>query len=568
MRRRTRYILILLVLVAGAVIIARRALRGPAVPNGSYLVLEVSGSYVEAPPQDILGRLLRRRGRTLIDLLTMIREAQVDKRIKGVIVRISTVEIGWAKAQDVRDALLDFKKSGKPLLALLEQEVSGRNKEYYLASAADRVYLSPDVTAPLTGLVAQFYFLGGVWDKLDIQMDVEKIAEYKTMGDMIANKEMTPAHREMANSLLDSINEQFISALARSRGLEPATVATLIDQAPVSPSDIEAAHLSDGTKFLQDIHDELGGAETPLVPMKDYEQVDPKALGLDTGPKIAVVYAVGVVTTGESGTTVQGQTMGSETVSQALKDATDDTDARAIIFRIDSPGGSALASDLVWRATQEARKQKPVVVSMSDVAGSGGYYIAAGASRIVAQPGTMTGSIGVVMARPNIRGLLARFGINTETISRGKFADLEDLTVPLTAESRQKLVAEMDHIYDVFVSRVSAGRNMTSERVNDIGRGRVWTGAQAKENGLVDELGGFTAAIQAAKQAAGIEATQEVELAFYPQPRTFIERVGELLSARISVAIPPPWQRVLYALVPPFHGGSLLTLARETIEIR
>ncbi|MFI5394727.1 MAG: signal peptide peptidase SppA [Candidatus Binatia bacterium] len=568
MRKRTRYILILLVLVAGGVMIARRALRGPVVPTGSYLILDVSGRYVEAPPQDILGRLLRRSERTLIDLLTTIREAHVDKRIKGVIIRISRLEIGWAKAQDVRDALLDFKKSGKPLLALLEHEVSGGNKEYYLASAADRVYLSPDVTAPLTGLVAEFYFLGGVWDKLDIQMDVEKIAEYKTMGDMIANKEMTSAHREMADSLLDSINEQFISALARSRGIEPATVVTLVDQAPVSPSDIEAAHLSDGTKFLQDIHDELGGDEAPLVLMKDYAQVDPKTLGLDTGPKIAVVYAVGTVTTGESSTTVQGQTVGSETVSQALKDAADDTDVRAIIFRIDSPGGSALASDLVWRATQDARKKKPVIVSMSDVAGSGGYYIAAGASRIVAQPGTMTGSIGVVMARPNIRGLLGRLGINTQTLSRGKFADLEDITTPLTADGRQKLVAEMNYIYDVFVNRVSVGRNMTPERVNEIGRGRVWTGAQAKGNGLVDELGGFAAAIQAAKQAAGIEATQEAELAFYPQPRTFIERISELLSTHVTVDLPPPWQRVLHALVPPFEGGSLLALARETVDIR
>lgn len=567
MRRRTRYILILLLLFVIAVVVARRALRGPTIPANSYLVLEIGGSYAEAPPQDILGRLLRRRARTLIDLLGMIRQAQVDKRLKGVLLKISSLDIGWAKAQDIRDALIDFKKTGKPLLALLQQE-AGRNKEYYIATAADRIYLSPAVTTPLNGMVAQFIFLGGVWNKLDIEMDVEKIAEYKTAGDTIAGKEMTPAHREMANSLLDSINGQFIAGLARARGLAPAAISALIDQAPVSPAEVEAVHLSDGTKHLQDIQAELGGSATPMVPMKDYAQVDPKTLGLDMGPRIAVVFAAGMVTTGESGTSIQGETMGADTVSQALKDAAEDPEARAIVFRIDSPGGSALASDVVWRATQEARKMKPVIVSMSDVAGSGGYYIAAGANRIIAQPGTLTGSIGVVMARPNIRGFLGRIGVSTETITRGKFADLDSTITPLTDDSRQKLVAEIDRIYEVFVSRVASGRKMPVERVKDIGRGRVWTGAQAKENGLVDDLGGFLAAILAAKEAAGIEADREVELSYYPQPKTFFERISEVLGTRTTVSVPPSWQYALRMLLLPFEDGSLLTLMPEMVQLQ
>lgn len=567
MRRRTRYILMLLILLAVAALLVRRAVRGPAIPANGYLVLEAGGSYAEAPPQDIVGRLLRRRARTLIDLVGMLREAQVDKRLKGVIVKISSLEIGWAKTQDIRDALLEFKKSGKPLLALLQQE-SGNNKEYYLATAADRIYLSPDVTTPLTGLASQFIFLGGVWDKLDIDMHVEKIGEYKTAGDAIANKEMTAAHREMANSLLDSINGQFVEGLARGRGLPPATIATLIDQALVSPAEFEAAHLSDGTKHLQDIHEELGKGDTPLVAMKDYAQVDPKSLGLGVGPKMAVVFAVGAIVTGEGGTSLQGETVGADTLSQALKEAADDSDARAIVLRIDSPGGSALASDVIWRATQEARAKKPVIVSMSDVAGSGGYYVAAGANRIVAQPATLTGSIGVVMARPDVRGLLGRLGINTQTISRGKYADLDAMTQPLTAEGRQKLLAAIDHIYRVFVSRVATGRQMTAERVNEIGRGRVWTGAQAKENGLIDELGGFLAAIQAAKEAAGIEATQEVELAYYPQPQGILDRVSAMMSGRALVEIPPAWQHALRQLLSPFQDGSVLTVMPEVIEVR
>lgn len=568
MRRLIRYLFILFVIVTIGSLIARRLLRAPTIKAGSYLLLEVGGNYSEGPPQDLIGSLLHRRERTLIDLITMIREAQVDQRIKGVILKVTSLEIGWAKIQDIRDALLDFKKSGKPLLALLQVEASGSNKEYYLASTAERVYMSPSVTAPLNGLAATFIFLGGVWEKLDIQMDVEKVREYKTFGDMLAYKEMTAAHREMANSLLDSLNTQFVTGIVQNRGLEADAVRALIDKCPVSPADYEAAHLSDGTRYLQDLHDEIGGDQTPLVEMKDYAEVDAQSLGLDVGPKIGVVYAVGGIVTGDSGTSIQGEMMGSDTVSRAINDAADDAAVRAIIFRVDSPGGSALASDLVWRATQQARKKKPLIVSMSDVAGSGGYYVAAGGSRIIAQPGTLTGSIGVVFARANIKGLLTRLGINTETITRAPFATLEDVTTPLTPEGRAKLVTEMDHIYDVFVDRVATGRNLTAERVNDIGRGRVWTGAQAKENGLVDELGGFMAATQAAKAAAGIDAKQEVELVFYPRHKSLLERIGEAISGGKSTDLPGAWQQVLRTVTTPFEDGSLLTLMHESIEIR
>jgi protease IV len=567
MRRRSRYILILLALVVVGGLVVRARLRRPTIPAGGYLVLEVGGGYLEAPPQDVLGRLLSRGERTLMDLLVMIRAAQRDERIKGLIVRVSVLDVGWAKVQDIRNALLEFKTSDKPLLALLENELSGANKEYYLASVADKIYLSPSGSTPLTGLAAQFLFLGGVWEKLDIQMDVEKVREYKTFGDMLANKKMTAAHREMANSLLDSIDAQFVDGVAAGRGLHAARVRALIDQCPISPREFEAAHLSDGTKYLQDLREELG-EDAPLVEMKDYAQVDAKSLGIGVGPKFGVVYAVGGVTTGEGGTGAQGQMLGADSVSRALNDAADDDDVRAIVFRIDSPGGSALASDLIWRATQQARKKKPVIVSMSDVAGSGGYYIAAGASKIVAQPATMTGSIGVVVARPNIHGLLGKLGITTESLGRGKFAQLQDITTPLDPEGRQKIIAEMNHIYDVFVDRVASGRSMTTARVNDIGRGRVWTGAQAKENGLIDEIGGFMTALRVAKEATGIEASQEVELVFYPKAKGLLARVGELLNARAAIELPPSWQAVLRTIASPFEDGTLLTLMPMTIDVR
>jgi protease-4 len=384
---------------------------------------------------------------------------------------------------------------------------------------------------------------------------------------MIANKEMTPAHREMADSLLDSINEHFIGTIAQARNLDAAKVQAIIDQCPTSVHELIEAGLADGAKYLEDLHEELGGDETPLVPMRDYASVSPESQRLGIGPRIAVVYAVGGIVAGESGSSVQGQTLGARTLSQALREAAEDEDIKAIVLRVDSPGGSALASDLVWRATQSVKKSKPVIVSMSDVAGSGGYYIAAGATRIVAQPTTLTGSIGVVFARPGIERLLNNLGVNTETITRGRFAGLDAATTPMTPEGRAKLIAEMQNIYDVFVRRVAEGRKLSLEDVDQIGRGRVWTGAQAKEKGLVDEIGGLQMALQAAKQAAGIDSAQEVKLVFYPRRQSLLERVSSALEARTVNSLPAPVGAVAARLGWLGEGGVLAHMP-QIIEIR
>lgn len=557
----------LLVLLVVSVFVIRSRTGANHIKPGSYLLLDVRGVYTEAPPPDLFGRLLGGGSSTILHLLSTIRCAKVDHRIAGMIVRVGSLDIGWGKAQEIRDALTDFKASNKPVIALLEHEATGSNLEYYVAVAADRVYLAPVVTAPLSGLSAQYTFLGGVWDKLDIEMTVEKVREYKTMGDMIAGKEMSAAHREMANSLLDSVNDQFVKGVAEGRKLDPLKVRSVIDTAPVSPHAFEELGLSDGTKYLQTLHDEQGGDQAPLLRMEDYN-VDPRDLGLGDGPKIAIVYGVGPVQMGSSKSTAQGQRMGADTVSQALQDAADDDDVRAILFRIDSPGGSALASDLIWRATRYARAKKPVVVSMSDVAGSGGYYVAAGATKIVAEPATLTGSIGVFMARPNLKKLLANMGIHTETLSRGKFAYLDDVTVPLEPEGRAKIIDELEHIYDEFVDRVAAGRSLTKAEVNAIGRGRVWTGEQAKEKKLVDELGGFRRALEVTKQEAGLDAKSEVQLVFYPGEEGLAERISDLFEARVQVTLPPAIQQLAERVTVPFEDGALLTMMGESIEIR
>lgn len=569
MRKRRRLALLLLVLIGLFFVLARMTSRGPTVEPGSYLLVDLRGGFPEAAPFDVVGRFFSPKGTSLLDLLLSLRNAARDERIAGVLLRVSRLDVGWGKAQEIRDAVAAFKKSGKPVVAVIEQEILASNKEYFVASAADRVHVSPVSSAPLVGLSAQFMFLGGLWDKLDVHMHVEQVREYKTMGDFLAGKQMTAAHREMADSLLDSLNERFLSTIAAARDLDVDEVRTWIDVAPSSPEEFRRAGLSDGVQYLRTVHDSLGGEQAPLVPVDEYVGVDGAALGFATGAKIGVLYATGSIVTGESAGGPSGENLGADTIAAALDAVAEDDDIAALVLRIDSPGGSALASDLIWRARRAVQERKPVVASMSDVAASGGYYIAVGADRIFAQPTTLTGSIGVVVARPTLRGLLAKAGIHVESLSRGKLAHLDDLTMPLGEEGSAKLRSEAEHIYREFLDRVAAGRNVTAEAVDEVARGRVWTGEQALERGLVDELGGFWDAVEAAKKLAKIDADEEVELVFFPKPKGFAEMFSDVFRARAEAPLPEPWARLAAQLgMTPFAPGTILALMPYAIDVR
>lgn len=567
-KRRWRLIFLVLLLLGAVAWLVRTRGGQPRVDPGSYVLLDVEGDYAEEAPEDFLGRWMGRGTMTLIDLVNVIRDAREDARVAGLVVRLRPLRIGWARAQDVRDALQAFRASGKPLVVYLEDEFAGSTREYYVASAAQKIYLPPGGNAPLSGLLAQSVFLGGVWEKLDIDMQVEKIAEYKTFGDLIANKRMSAAHREMTNSLLDSMYEQVIGGIADGRGLAPEAVRAAIDRAPATAEEFVDLGLADGAKFLEELRGELLGAKREFVKADDYRADGRSGRGGEA--KIAVIYGVGTIHAGQGrGGGLQGETMGADSVAEAFRSATRDHDVKAIVFRIDSPGGSAMASDLIWHATQEARQAKPVIVSMSDVAGSGGYYVAAGATRILAQPGTLTGSIGVVMVKPNVSGFLAKLGITTETITRGELARLNSFMDSLTAAERLRVTAVMTRVYELFVSRVAAGRDLSADQVDGIGRGRVWTGVQAKSNGLVDELGGFTAAIDAAKAAAGVEQSTEVELVFYPKRKPLLQRLTRYLGAAGFTEVPPWWARIQEELIAyAFPEGSILMMMSERVDIR
>jgi protease-4 len=508
---------------------------GPTVAPGSILALSIEGEYVEAAEPSLLARLLGVEIRPFAALLADLRKAERDERLAGVVLRIRDLEIGWAKAQEIRDAITQMSAAGRKTVAYLELTSFAANLEYYIASAADEVVMSPAARAPVIGLASEYLFLGGFWEIFGVDLEVERIGKYKTFADTFTRKTMSEAHREMADSLLDSIDAQFIAGIAKGRGLTEDFVRKAIDTAAMTPDEMRALDLIDATQFEDEIFEELGGG--PVIEGEDWAQVDPASAGIAPVAQFAVVYGSGPVITGSGASSHSGApVLASETVSRALEEAAEDDAIRAIIFRVDSPGGSALASDVVWRATQLAGKHgKPLIVSFSDVAASGGYYVACGADAIVSSPATLTGSIGVVVLRPVLRGLLEKLDIGFATFTRGGHADLALSTEPLSDASRERLRVEVRSIYDLFVARVADGRSLTPERVNEIGRGRVWTGAQAAEIGLVDELGGLRAAEQRAKIAAGIDPQADVALVPYPRPIPFAEQVSEAVH-RIAVS--------------------------------
>lgn len=512
---------------------------GPTVAPGSILVLNIEGDYVEAAEPSLLVRLIGVERRPFAALLSDLHKAERDDRLAGVVLRIRDLEIGWAKAQEIRDAIAQVSAAGRKTVAYLELTAFAANLEYYVASAADEVVVSPAARAPVIGLAAEFMFLGGFWEIFGIEFEVERIGEYKTFADTFTGRTMSDAHREMADSLLDSIDAQFIAGIAKGRGLTEDFVRNAIDMAAMTPGEMQALDLIDGARFEDEIVAGLGGG--PVIAGKDYALVDPASVGFDPVAQFALVYGSGPVIPGRGASSRSGApVLASETVSRALTEAAEDDAMLAIIFRVDSPGGSALASDVVWRATQVAEKhRKPLIVSFSDVAASGGYYVACGADAIVASPGTITGSIGVVVLRPVLGGLLEKLDIGFAALTRGSHADLALSTQPLSDASRERLRVEAESIYDLFVDRVADGRALAPERVNEIGRGRVWTGAQAAEVGLVDELGGLRTAARRAKIAAGLDPDVDVALIPYPRPLSLAEQLNEALR-RIGMSTAPP----------------------------
>jgi protease-4 len=533
--RRGVVLVLVLILVAvavsaaGLLVVGLAVPRGPQVSSNSTLMIDVSGDLQENEPTGVFGQFFEAPP-TVRSIVDSLRKASVDRRVTGVIIRPTSSAALWGKVQEVRDAIVEFKRSKKPIVAHLEH---GGDQQFYLASACDKVFLMPTASLDLTGMANYELFLRGGLDKLGTYPDVLHVGEYKTAANTFTERAFTPAHREMTESLNTDLYEQLVRGIAQGRHKTEDEVRALIDHGPYLPEDAVRAGLIDDLAYEDEIDDkvELGQGRTRVVKQHEYRNVGLASLGLNRGPRIALIYATGIITSGASNTDSPGsQVIGSDTMVDYLRKARADDSVRAVVMRIDSPGGSAIAADVIWREVMLTREKKPVIASMSDVAASGGYYIAMPAHAIVAQPATLTGSIGVVFVRFVIKGTLDKLGLNMETVKAGRYADLFSPVRPFSPDEKKKLSELMQATYDGFVEKAAAGRNTTPERIDAVAQGRVWTGKQAKELGLVDELGGLDRALVLAKQHAKIPPTSEVELVVYPPKKSFLEVLADPLG--------------------------------------
>ena len=540
--------------------------RAPAVASNSVLMLRVPGGLAERQANPLLTSLMG-DGPTVQSVVDSLRKATVDTRIRGVILMPSGPQPLWGKAQEIRDAVLDYRASGKPVVAFLEY---GGTQEYYLASAADKVFLMPGSPLDLVGVASYEMFIRGALDKIDAVPDMLHAGDFKTAANLYTETTFTPEHREMAESLNRDLYEQIIDGIADGRQMGKSDVRRLVDEGPFLPADALEAGLVDGLVYAdelkrQDPFDEVNWSE---MADGDYRQISLESVGLNQGRRIALVYAVGTITSGAGGVDfLGGEVLGSDTLVRAIHAARTDDSVRAIVLRIDSPGGSAVASDVIWREVTLATQDKPVIASMSNLGASGGYYIAMGADTIVAQPATLTGSIGVVAGKIATEGTYAKVGITVEPVSNGRFAGIYSPVTPFSDDERAKMQEHIDAIYEQFLMKAAEGRGTSRDAIHEVAQGRVWTGRQAKERGLVDELGGLGLAIALAKARVGIDADTEVELVVYPRPKSVFELLSEGFTVAQTAArlgwFPLPPARALGAATAPlrlFRSGEPLAL--------
>lgn len=573
--------LIAAVILGGILIVAGLASlaggKAVTVKPDSTLVITLDRPLQEPAPDPILTEFFQARIYSVYDLEHALDKAAQDDRIKSVLLEISSFPSGFGKIQELRDSVERFRKSGKPVYAYFEATGNGG---YVLASAADTVAAPPSAMLMMSGLLAEVPFYRGVLDKLHIEPQLYHIGDYKSYSDTFMRKDMSAAQKEAMDAILDSLYGQMVGAVASGRKLTPEEVKDDIDQGFLWGQQLKDRKLVDELWY----HDQLEAALKKVNGntgqwhrigvtnyMKD-QRVDPAAGASKT---LALVIASGGIVSGEGqGSQVaMNENLGSDTVVKWLRKVGDDDDIKAVVLRVDSPGGSGLASDVIWRQVELLRKKKPVVVSMSDVAGSGGYYIAMGADAIVAQPGTITGSIGVVTGKFVTKGLFDWIDYNQETMKRGKNADMMTSYVRFNDEQEAIMRNQMTVFYRDFVTKAAEGRHMTYDQIDKIGQGRIWSGEDALKIGLVDKLGGIPTAIQLAKEKAGIKADERVRITVYPRPRTFFEslmqgKLDEVVAARQRAALPAEVQAALetYDRLRPFVQEPLVLYTTEGVR--
>ncbi|MCS7015603.1 MAG: signal peptide peptidase SppA [Gemmatales bacterium] len=533
-------------------------------------VIRLGGNMEETPtaPDPILGIQLENL-RTRLDRM---QRAARDRQVQALLLHIDELDIGWGRVAELRHAISDFRRSGKPCVAFLE---SGGLAEYLVASACDEVFMPEAGMLFLSGLRMQMFFYKDLLDKLGVQADMIQMGDFKGAAEPYIRNRMSPALKKHLETVLDDMYSYVVETIAESRkqkNLDVKKVRELLDQGPFTPRQALQQGLIDRLAYESDlarVFSETKKVKAQLV--SDYGKPRPREPGLfdifkmlsppieprlSDRPKIALIYAIGVIMPGKGTASPFGEAViGADTYVEAIRRAESEPSIKAIVIRVDSPGGSALASDLIWNEVNKCKK--PVIVSMGDTAASGGYYISMAAKRIFAEPGTITGSIGVVGGKLVIRGLMDKIGLTTDTIDRGANAGLLSLTEPWNDKQREQVTALMRDTYDQFLDKALAGRKRAGQKwtrqdLEKIAGGRIWTGRQAKTLGLVDELGTLSDAIAYAKKEAGFDPDEDVEIYILPRPKSPIEA---LLESFLELRTPQPL-------------SSLTQLAQQMPELR
>ncbi len=528
--------LVLAVAVGLAVNHLTRLTAAPT-PAQAVLIFDLGNGVIDALPDSPLARVTLDRTVTLQDALRGLDAAAADSRVRLLLLRLGNAGIDFVHAQELADEITRFRRSGKTVIAFTESFDEGgeTNSRYILAAAASsEIWMQPSGSLSLAGAVLQTPFLRDFLDKIGVTARMDHREEYKGAMNSLTETSMPAPQRANMQGLVDSLTAQLTDALARGRHIAPAEAGKLVAGGPYGGEAAKAAGLLDGLGYWDQVESAAlrrAGDDAATVDLSDYvaRLPDPPR----GAPKIAVIYGVGEISLGRGrNAPLFGKSgMGSTTLAEALHDAVDDPKIAGIIFRIDSPGGSYTASDTIWREVVRARERgKPLVVSMGSVAASGGYFVAAPAATIVAEPGTLTGSIGVFAGKFIIKDLLAKLGINVDSVAGTPNALAESMTTDYTPEQWAELERELDRIYDDFMSKVAAGRHMDKAAVHAVAKGQIWTGADAKARGLVDELGGLATATAAVKRLAKIDANAAVDLEQYPAPS------NDLQSALSSLA--------------------------------
>lgn len=519
----------------------------PSVQSGSVLVMNLSGSFPEYVSHDPVQTLLW--GDTSVDSYDIkhaLKKAAVDKRIDAIWLQMRGVRASWGTLQEIREALVAFKRSGKPLYAS-SGEYMMAERDYFLASVADSVFASPEAFFEFNGLYLEVLYYKGLLDALEIDAEIVRAGEYKAAVEPYLRKDMSAENEEQLSAILESVNSMVTGAIADSRGRTRTELEQLArEAATLTAADAYEAELLDSLLFEDEvvavIKRRLGIDEDNSlhrISLRSYIQTPDSKAGLSYGNdgQVAIVYAAGTIV---SGTSDAGRdVIGSSTFNKAMREARDSDRVKAVVLRINSPGGSASASDAMWREISLTAEEKPVVVSMGDLAASGGYWIATAADTIVADPQTLTGSIGVFGVMFNVgRTLDSKLGITTDRVRTSPYADMFSGMRTLEPQERALLTAAVRSTYSEFVDKVAGSRGLDAAFVDEIGQGRIWTGQQALDLGLVDMLGGLDTAVEIAAEMAGLEEGQ-YRTRRIPRPKTFLEEFEDALMARAARVLNP-----------------------------